>query len=209
MTRSSEGSVETWRPLGNDDAYRELVERLPAVVYLAEPGAEGRWLYVSSQIVPLLGFTPREWVADQHLWARLLHPEDRDRVVKVEQAFARRTEVSPGGVPPLRQEYRMRSRDGRTVWIQDDCFFVPRRGNEPGYLRGLLLDTTQQKETELALRERGERLEHALDRAKAVIEESGTVLSSLREAAVNSMPRLERRMAEALEAIDETKSTPE
>jgi PAS domain S-box-containing protein len=209
VTRSSEGSVETWRPLGNDDAYRELVERLPAVVYLAEPGAEGRWLYVSSQIVPLLGFTPREWVADQHLWARLLHPDDRDRVVEVEQAFARRTQISPGSVPPLRQEYRMRSRDGRTVWIQDDCFFVPRRDGEPGYLRGLLLDITQQKETELALREREERLERALDHARSVIEESGAVLSGLREAALNGVPRLERRMAEALELIDESKPTPE
>lgn len=155
-------------PLEEHD-YRDLVERLPAVIYLAEPGPEGRWLYVSSQIVPLLGFTPWEWVADPTLWARHLHPEDRDRVIEVEESFARRTELSPGNVPPLRQEYRMLTRDGRTVWIQDDCFFVPRGEGEPGYLRGLLQNITEQKQIELRLRGREERLRSALEAARDLI----------------------------------------
>jgi transcriptional regulator with GAF, ATPase, and Fis domain len=37
--------------------YRELVERVPAVIYSSETGATGRWFYVSPQIEILLGFT--------------------------------------------------------------------------------------------------------------------------------------------------------
>ena len=48
--------------------YRSLLEELPAVPYVAEPGAEGEWLYVSPRIESLLGFTPAEWMADRHLW---------------------------------------------------------------------------------------------------------------------------------------------
>ena len=38
--------------------YRNLVERLPCVVYLAEYGPNGDWLYVSPQIEHVLGYTP-------------------------------------------------------------------------------------------------------------------------------------------------------
>ncbi len=45
-----------------EDKYRSLVEGLPAVVYIAEFGEEGRWRYVSPQIDSILGFTPDEWM---------------------------------------------------------------------------------------------------------------------------------------------------
>ena len=35
-----------------------LVERVPAMVYEAEPGADGRWRYVSALVETLLGYTP-------------------------------------------------------------------------------------------------------------------------------------------------------
>ena len=47
-----------------EERYRLLVERVPAVVYVAEPGTLGRWSYVSPQIEHMLGFTAQEWVAD-------------------------------------------------------------------------------------------------------------------------------------------------
>src|SRR5439155_10982594 len=47
--------------------YRALVDRVPAVVYEAEFGVDGRWLFVSPQIEQLLGYTPEEWCADPTL----------------------------------------------------------------------------------------------------------------------------------------------
>src|SRR5213596_1470472 len=58
---------------GGED-YRRLVERLPAIVYAAELGENGRWRYVSPQVEEILGYTPEEWLADESLWAELLHP---------------------------------------------------------------------------------------------------------------------------------------
>ena len=47
-----------------EDRYRTLVERLPAITYVAELGADGPWHYVSPQIESILGFSAEEWLSD-------------------------------------------------------------------------------------------------------------------------------------------------
>ena len=54
--------------------YQRLLERVPAIIYIADAGEVGRWHYVSPQIEAILGFTPEEWCADPELWAERLHP---------------------------------------------------------------------------------------------------------------------------------------
>jgi diguanylate cyclase (GGDEF)-like protein/PAS domain S-box-containing protein len=114
---------------------RALVERLPAIVYVSEPGLDGRWHYVSAQAEAILGYAPEEWLADPHLWAKRIHPEDRERV------YARELELEEPGEP---EEYRMVHRDGRTVWVRDHAALL---ADELGNLRwhGVLSDITDRK----------------------------------------------------------------
>src|SRR5262245_15335217 len=59
--------------------YRSLVEEIPAVTFIAPFDEAIGELYVSPQIVTLLGFTQEEWLNDPVLWHRQLHSEDRER----------------------------------------------------------------------------------------------------------------------------------
>src|ERR1700760_4403768 len=104
---------------GNDKAggYPELLERVPAVVYVADAGDIGRWHYVSPQIKQILGYTAADWCADPGLWLDRLHPEDRDWVLAREQAL-----IGAADTPAL--EYRMLHRDGHIVWIRDDAMLA-------------------------------------------------------------------------------------
>ncbi|MEO8638993.1 MAG: PAS domain-containing protein, partial [Chloroflexota bacterium] len=104
------------RDLRDADArYRAMVEELPAVLYVADLGAEATWHYVSPRIQELLGYTAAEWQADTSLWMSHIHPDDRQRVLEDEE-FDGRRDIGARSV----SEYRMRTRDGREVWIRDE-----------------------------------------------------------------------------------------
>jgi len=126
-----------------ESRYRTLVEQLPAVSYIAEPGAKGAWRYVSPQLEQMLGFSQEEWTADPTLWARRIHPEDRDRVLEEEQRD------SILGVP-LASEYRMITKDGRVIWIRDEGILRAEPG-ESAHYEGMLTNVTERKSFESQL----------------------------------------------------------
>jgi diguanylate cyclase (GGDEF)-like protein/PAS domain S-box-containing protein len=145
--------------------YARLLERVPAIIYIADTGDAGRWHYVSPQIQAILGYTPREWLADPALWAQRLHPEDRERVLRSE-ATSRL-----GPVDQTASEYRLRHRDGHVVWIRDEAQLVR---VPDGTLRwhGVLSDVTERKLAEAELERRAAQQsavarlgEHALEGA--------------------------------------------
>jgi diguanylate cyclase (GGDEF)-like protein/PAS domain S-box-containing protein len=123
--------------------YRTLVEQLPAVSYIAEPGAKGTWQYVSPQLERMLGFSQEEWTADPTLWARRIHPEDRDRVLEEEERD------SILGVP-LASEYRMITKDGRVIWVRDEGVLRAEPGERVHY-EGMLTNVTERKSFESQL----------------------------------------------------------
>ncbi|MBI4260336.1 MAG: PAS domain S-box protein, partial [Actinobacteria bacterium] len=144
--------------------YRSLVEQLPAITYVNTVG-EKRRLFVSEQILPVLGFSVEEWLADPGIWESQLHPADRDSATAACAAT-----YASGRDFDL--EYRMLSRDGRTVWVHDRARIVRNASGEPHCIQGVMLDITDLKhaEEEAALSERRFRamVEHATDVIVAV-----------------------------------------
>jgi diguanylate cyclase (GGDEF)-like protein/PAS domain S-box-containing protein len=145
--------------------YPRLLDRVPAIIYIAETGDAGRWHYVSPQIRAILGYTPQEWLADPTLWAQRLHPEDREQVLRSESA------CQPDAVDQTASEYRLRHRDGHIVWIRDDAQLV-REPNGTMRWHGVLSDVTERKVAEAELERRAAQQsavarlgEHALEGA--------------------------------------------
>jgi PAS domain S-box-containing protein len=135
--------------------YRELVERLPVVVYTSELGASGAWQYVSPQIESLLGFTPEEWLADPNLWYQQMHPADRDSQANLEE------QTYAGGNRTFDSKYRIKARDGREVWVRDTAYILPPQRNGLPIVQGVLVDITQQMQAE-------EHIKHQVERLKAL-----------------------------------------
>jgi diguanylate cyclase (GGDEF)-like protein/PAS domain S-box-containing protein len=145
--------------------YPVVLDKLPAVIYIADAGDIGRWHFVSPQIEAILGYTPEEWCADPHMWLKSLHPADRERVLSME------AESVVGSGESSAVEYRMVHRDGGTVWIRDDAQLVL---DSSGALHwhGVLSDISERKIAEAELEQRAAQQsavaqlgEHALEGA--------------------------------------------
>ncbi len=64
--------------------FRALVEQLPGGVYIEDLGASSG-SYFSPPIERMTGYSAHEWESDPDFFSRVLHPDDRDRVLR---AFA-------------------------------------------------------------------------------------------------------------------------
>jgi diguanylate cyclase (GGDEF)-like protein/PAS domain S-box-containing protein len=126
--------------------YRTLIEQLPLVVYVDALDSVSSNIFTSPQIEPLLGYSVGEWKTDTDLFARLLHPDDRERVLA---SHAKTHETHE----PLSIEYRLIARDGRVIWLRDEGVIVLDDHGKPLYLQGYLLDITREREAELQLRQ--------------------------------------------------------
>ena len=133
-----------------EEKYRTLVERIPAIIYVQEPNDPNRTTYVSPQYEATLGYLLEQDLGDPNHWVRIMHPEDRERVL----AEDRRTDETG---EPFKVEYRLLARDGRVVWIRDEATLVRDEEGRPLYWLGIQLDVTDQKRAKDALRESEER----------------------------------------------------
>lgn len=158
-----------------------LLQRVPAILYTADPGAIARWHFVSPQIEAILGFTSAQWCADPARWLNQLHPDDRERMIAIEAGAAR------GDAPYGAAEYRLLHRDGRVVWVRDDAVLLE---SDDGSVRwhGVMSDVTDRKlaeaelERQIAQQRAVARLgEHALE---------GASTSDLMQEAVSAVTQL-------------------
>jgi PAS domain S-box-containing protein len=126
--------------------YRTLVEGLPAVVYIAEFGEEGPWLYVSPQIESVLGYSQEEFMSGVRVWRDRIVPEDRERAIEAELQLL-------NGQRRMQVEYRILALDGRQLWIREEAEALEGEGGDPEYLQGVMYDVTEQKRAEERLRQ--------------------------------------------------------
>ena len=120
--------------------HRAVLDGLPLVTWLTAPGDRAETLYVSPAIADVTGYSPSEWAEQPDLHLRLLHPDDRERVVP---ELERSTTGSPVSL-----EYRLLARDGRAVWVREDSATVRDSKGEPLYVQTFLRDIGELKRSE-------------------------------------------------------------
>src|SRR6185436_5311193 len=113
--------------------YRTLIEKLPAITYLASLGAAdqiNQITYISPQIETLLGFPPEAWTQDPNFWPTRIHPDDRERILAASQMR------DPANM--LRDlTYRVLTQAGQVLWFQSHTSFIFDDEGRPRYAQGI------------------------------------------------------------------------
>src|SRR5437667_8200806 len=135
----TEGKTAEMQLREAEERYRALVEHMPAVTYSEAEDPENpvrtRPVYVSPQVETMLGYTQQEWITDPDLWARSLHPEDRDRMV------AEDLRITTAG-DSLSAEYRILTKGGRVTWVHDECVPVRDEAGRAQFWQGVMFDVS-------------------------------------------------------------------
>ncbi|HEY3200881.1 MAG TPA: PAS domain S-box protein, partial [Actinomycetes bacterium] len=148
---------------------RALIEHVPVTVYIDRLDETGSNVYTSPRLESELGYTVQEWISDKELYAKVLHPEDRERIL----AEYRRTRDTD---EPFRAEYRMIARDGTVHWFHDEAAVIRDEAGRPAYFHGFLLDITEQKKLAEALRRSQEELRRQKRYVESLVEINPTAI---------------------------------
>ncbi len=121
-----------------EDGYRPLVEEIPALIYVAWADELGSRAYLGPQLEAMTGFTPVEWLAEPDAWARRIHPEDTERVLREFQRSCASDQT-------FLSEYRVHCRDDHVAWWHDQGRVVRDAEGRAKFVRGFVQDVTEQK----------------------------------------------------------------
>jgi PAS domain S-box-containing protein len=128
--------------------YRDLTEQVPGVIYIAEVdhGDHGyRLRYASPQLSTLFGYDLEDW-SDTERWLKTVHPEDRERVQRIDADVAETGEFD--------MEYRIFHRDGGVRWVRDRAHVLSRDAlGQPTEIQGLMMDVTEARRIDRDRRE--------------------------------------------------------
>jgi PAS domain S-box-containing protein len=123
--------------------FRDLVQDLEAIVWEMDL-ASCEFTFVSNRAEEILGFPLDAWMGNSTFWLQHVLPEDREHVLE----FLRN--VTDTG--PNHTEYRARRADGQVLWLRMIVYVKRDEHRRPVRLRGLMVNITERKQAEEALR---------------------------------------------------------
>jgi len=131
------------RRLSELERFHELVETLDAIFWEAD-AKDLRLTFLGGRAEAVLGADATDWPTQGRTWGEHVAEDDRAAAVA-----AARSSVESARDTTL--EYRVRTPDGEDLWMRD-MIHVVRRSRGPAQLRGLMVDITERKTAEQALR---------------------------------------------------------
>ncbi|MHB9075679.1 MAG: PocR ligand-binding domain-containing protein [Desulfobaccales bacterium] len=123
----------------SEEKFRLLISNLPAVVFLGY--ADGTINLFDDQVEQLTGYAQEEFNSRRLKWVDLILKEDISRAkenfllgLKTDKSYVR--------------EYRIKTRDDKTLWIQERSHIVCNPEGRILYINGVLFDVSERKRAE-------------------------------------------------------------
>jgi PAS domain S-box-containing protein len=128
----------------SQEQYWLLLRNVPAVVYRGY--LDCRVDFVDAKVEELTGYPKSAFDSRKMKWSDVVLPEDRE---KFKEGFLEGFRGSKSYI----REYRVRRKDGDTIWIQDRGQIICGPDGQVQYISGVFFDITERRKVEEALRE--------------------------------------------------------
>jgi PAS domain S-box-containing protein len=128
--------------------YRLLVRNLPNCVYKGY--LDGAIDFFDNKIEQITGYSKEEFLSRKKNWFSLVHEDD---LAYTQEKFKQALRTDSSYI----REYRVKSKTGDTIWIQDGGQIIYGENGEVEFITGAFLDITERKLAEKALHESEEK----------------------------------------------------
>jgi PAS domain S-box-containing protein len=140
--------------------FRNLVNSIEGVVWEFDV-IQNKFLFVSAHCDELLGCSYEQWLESPEFWKTHIHPDDRQWVSDYFKG------LSDGRLSP-QFEFRMINSSGKLLWVRN-MVNVVRSTDQSRRLYGVILDITDRKGSEIALRNSEVRFRSLVEQAADAI----------------------------------------
>ena len=142
-----------------------LVQRsLPMAFYIASPFEDYGGTWVSDHIERISGFAAEQFIADKTLWAKRLHPADKQRVLKNFDEIIDKEAIE--------LEYRWQVADGSYKWFRDTAGLSRDEEGNPKEVIGTWLDITEHKHLQEEISKSNQRFKELADLLPQIVFET-------------------------------------
>ncbi|MFC1509160.1 PAS domain-containing protein [Candidatus Omnitrophota bacterium] len=140
-----------------------IINRSPAMVFLW-PIQEG-WPveFVSDNVEQVLGYTAGDFISGEVSWPGITHSGDLQRLEKEVASYLEQ------GVIEFSQEYRLITKSGEIRWMRDQNTILTDSKGDVTHIQSIVLDITEIRNIEHALRESEEKYRNLVENINGVI----------------------------------------
>lgn len=136
----------------NEEKFRSLITNIPGIAYRCKESIDWPMMFISDAVESITGYPAKDFLLPnpKRSFAELIHPDDHQHVLD---------NITLDG--PFKIEYRIIRRDGEIRWMMEQGIHIKPQGQDDAWLDGFIMDITERREMELALRDAKESAEQA------------------------------------------------
>ncbi len=147
----------------SEERYRSFVENFQGIAFQSDINFNP--LFLHGSVEEITGYTEKEFLAGSPRWDQIIHPDDIRGIY--DDAMRMRSEADF----KKRREYRIVRRDGAIRWVNEIFQYLAGSDSRPEFVRGVILDITEKKETDELIERKNIDLETVNEELNATIEE--------------------------------------